>query len=292
MQLFVGCPVWSFKGWVGNFYPEGTKPTAFLHEYARRLTAIEGNTTFYAVPSPKTVEQWVLETPDAFRFCLKVPRAISHEGRLDGEVEPARQFVDAMTRLGARLGPMLLQLPPRYSPKLFDDLGQFLEAWPAEARLSVEVRHLDWFDAPHHEALNDLLSEHHMARVVIDTRPIRSLEGDKILKGSIYQTLLEARARKPDVPVLPDTTADFLFIRYIGHPQPEANQKFLDEWGSYLVSQMQAGVDAYVFCHSPENITAPWLCRELHRRVAQFVPIAPLPWDHADAGSPEQGRLF
>jgi uncharacterized protein YecE (DUF72 family) len=187
---------------------------------------------------------------------------------------------------------MFLQLPPRYSPNLLDDLREFLEAWPAEARLGVEVRHLDWFEAPHHETLNDLLSARRMARVVIDTRPIRSLDGDKILKGSIYQTLLEARARKPDVPVLPASTTDFTFTRYIGHPQLEVNRPFLDEWAGHLVSQLQAGWDAYVFCHSPENITAPWLCRELYRRVAQVVPIAPLPWDKADASSVEQGRLF
>ena len=51
MNLYIGCPIWSWKGWVGNFYPEGTKPAEFLHEYARRLTTVEGNTTFYAVPA-------------------------------------------------------------------------------------------------------------------------------------------------------------------------------------------------------------------------------------------------
>ena len=56
MSIYLGCPIWSFKGWVGNFYPKGTKPADFLREYARRLTTVEGNTTFYAVPAPKTIE--------------------------------------------------------------------------------------------------------------------------------------------------------------------------------------------------------------------------------------------
>ncbi|WP_345343292.1 DUF72 domain-containing protein [Candidatus Villigracilis affinis] len=68
MSLYLGCPVWSFKGWVGNFYPKGTKSTDFLREYARRLTTIEGNTTFYAVPAPKTIEAWAEQTPETFRF--------------------------------------------------------------------------------------------------------------------------------------------------------------------------------------------------------------------------------
>ena len=75
MDFHIGCPVWSFKGWVGNFYPEGTKPKEFLHEYARRLTTVEGNTTFYAVPTRETVEGWAAEMPETFRFCPKVPKS-------------------------------------------------------------------------------------------------------------------------------------------------------------------------------------------------------------------------
>lgn len=291
MNLYIGCPIWSFKGWVGNFYPKGTKPADFLHEYARRLTTIEGNTTFYAVPSAKTLEQWRDEMPETFRFCPKVPRAISHDGKLAENVAAAQQFIEVMSGLGTRLGPMFLQLPPYYSPRLLDDLKIFLDAWPAHIRLGVEVRHLDWFENPHHQILNEILSSHNMARVVIDTRPIRSLDGDEILAGGVYQSLLEARARKPDVPILPERTADFVFIRYIGHPQMEVNLPFLEEWSSFLTAQLRDGSDAYVFCHSPENLTAPWLCRDLHKRIAAGVSLPPLPWND-EAEHLEQGRLL
>jgi uncharacterized protein YecE (DUF72 family) len=135
MALYVGCPIWSFKGWVGNFYPEGTRPADFLREYARRLTTIEGNTTFYAIPAPQTMGQWLAQTPETFRFCPKIPKAISHAGKLTRQIERALAFVDAMSQLGRRLGPMFLQLPPGYSPRLSDDLKGFLEAWPGEVRL-------------------------------------------------------------------------------------------------------------------------------------------------------------
>lgn len=292
MSLYIGCPIWSFKGWVGNFYPQDTKPADFLYEYSRRLTSVEGNTTFYAVPAQQTIEGWVASLPESFRFCPKVPKAISHEGKLMDNVERAREFIRVMSQLGTRLGPMFLQLPPRYSPKLSADLKAFLAVWPPDVRLAVEVRHLDWFESPDHESLNRLLSEHNMARVVIDTRPIRSLDGDKILEGSVYQTLLAARQRKPDVPILPERTSDFIFLRYIGHPQIEQNYSLLEAWASYTASQLSAGADAYVFCHSPENLTAPYLCREFHRRVAEKIDIPPLPWDEADPKNFEQGELF
>src|SRR4030095_13270888 len=126
MKVYIGCPIWSFKGWVGNFYPESTKSGDFLREYARRLTAIEGNTTFYAVPAPKTVESWVEQHPETFRFCPKIPKAISHEGKLTDNIERAHEFVNALLPLGPRLGPMFLQLPPKYSPRLIADLAPLL----------------------------------------------------------------------------------------------------------------------------------------------------------------------
>jgi len=292
MNFYVGCPIWSFKGWVGNFYPEGTKPSDFLREYSRRLTTVEGNTTFYAVPSQDTLESWVAQMHEGFQFCPKVPKAISHEGKLMDNIERAREFIKVMSQLGTRLGPMFLQLPPRYSPKLLADLQAFLAVWPRDVRLAVEVRHLDWFDSPHDESLDQLLTDHNMARVTIDTRPIRDLDGDKILAGSVYQSLLEARERKPDIPVVPKRTADFVFVRYIGHPQLESNFPLLDEWSDYFVSQLREGADVYVFCHSPENMTAPWICKELHQRVSSGTSIPPLPWDEIKPDTAEQPSLF
>ncbi|NOH03747.1 MAG: DUF72 domain-containing protein [Chloroflexi bacterium] len=293
MDLFLGCPIWSFKGWVGNFYPKGTKPADFLREYARRLNAIEGNTTFYAVPAQKTIESWVEQTPGTFRFCLKIPKAVSHNGKLADYAGRAREFVETMRPLASRLGPMFLQLPPGYSPRLTADLAAFLDAFPKDVRLGVEVRHLDWFDEPHRTALNQLLAERDMARVVIDTRPIRSLAGDKMLEGSVYQTLLEARERKPDVPVFEEVTADFTFLRFIGHPEMEQNQPFIGEWTARVVDQLTAGKEAFVFCHSPDNLLAPYIAREFHMQISSRIKIAPLPWDDADApAEPYQPALF
>lgn len=292
MQFYTGCPIWSFKGWVGNFYPEDTKPKDYLREYARRVTTIEGNTTFYAIPAPKTIENWVAETPETFRFCPKVPKAISHEGTLVENLPRARQFIEVMRGLGERLGPMFLQLPPRFAPQVIGELEEFLSAWPADVRLAVEVRHLDWFDSPYNEELNQLLDEHNMARVTIDTRPIRDLAGDKILEDTTYGSLVGARERKPDVPVIPIRTTDFVFIRYIGHPDLHTNDPFLDEWETYLATQLKDGATAYVFCHSPENLTAPLIARQLYHRVAQHVKLPPLPWDEIQPDIPEQPTLF
>jgi uncharacterized protein YecE (DUF72 family) len=292
MSLYLGCPIWSFKGWVGNFYPKGTKPADFLREYAQRLTTIEGNTTFYAIPAPKTIESWIEHTPETFRFCPKIPKAISHNGKLLDYVDRTLYFMDVMRPLASRLGPLFLQLPPRFSPNLLGDLEAFLSLMPRDLRLAVEVRHLDWFDSPHRETLKQLLDSHNMARVVIDTRPIRSLEGDAILAGSSYESLLEAREKKPDVPVFMEHTGDFTFLRFISHPDLAQNIELINEWVDYLVPQMQQGADVFIFCHSPDNLIAPEICREFHSRIAARINIPPLPWDTLKPDEPEQPSLF
>ena len=295
MQFYVGSAVWAYQGWVGNFFPKGTKQADYLREYAKRLTTVEGNTTFYATPSVETIRRWAEETPAYFRFCPKLPRSISHAGQLMPHLGEAQRFVDLMRNLGIRLGPLFLQLPPRYSPKLSNDLQRFLAAWPREVKLAIEVRHLDWFNEPQHSALNDLLRAHDAARVLIDTRPIRNLPGAKIDPGTMRVRVEVAQERKPDVPVLPVRTASFAFVRYIGHPDVPANAPLLEEWAEKMAQWLAEGATVFAFCHCPDQTYAPQLCRELHQRVAARAEIDPLPWDDAEQGSDltfTQGTLF
>ncbi len=291
MEFYIGCPIWANKEWVGSLYPAGTKASDYLRLYSRQLTTVEGNTTFYAVPSQATLQHWVEEIPATFRFCPKIPKTISHAGKLMDHLAEATSFLRVMSHLGERLGPCFLQLPPSYPPSLIDDLHEFLAGWPAEAQLAVEVRHPAWFNLRYHQALQDMLASYQMARVVIDTRPIRSLEGDKILQGSVYERLVQARKQKPDLPVSIEPTGSFTFLRYIGHPVFEQNTSYLDEWAKTLAGWLGKGLDAYVFCHCPDERQDPELCRELHRLVSARTPIPPLPQITTDS-NPSQERLF
>jgi uncharacterized protein YecE (DUF72 family) len=291
MNLYLGCPIWAYKGWVGSFYPKGTKQSDYLYEYARRLNTVEGNTTFYAVPAAGTLQRWAAETPESFQFCPKLPRTVSHAGSLLDHLGEAQEFLEVMSQLGPRLGPLFLQLPPSYPPGQLRDLRGFLENWPSRVRLAVEVRHTGWFDEAAQESLARLLTARGVARVIIDTRPIQDLRGDRILEGSVYKRLLEARLRKPHLPIRREPTADFAFLRYIGHPDPARNETFLGEWSEHIASWLETGKDVYVFCHCPDERLDPWLCRAIHERVSTLVHLPPLPWDEAESPAPYQPRL-
>jgi uncharacterized protein YecE (DUF72 family) len=285
-MLYLGCPVWSYKGWVGKFLPKHTAASDFLRLYSQKLNSVEGNTTFYALPSPDTITRWSQETPASFRFCPKLARSISHSARLDMSKDELLAFVERMRGLGARLGPMFLQLPPTFGPAHLSQLQAFLDFWPPDLRLAVEVRHADYYARPHEQDLNILLEQYHVARVMMDTRPIR-------VGPASEQQVLQARERKPNLPVHIVKTTDLIFLRYIGHPRMEVNEPFLDQWAPRLAEWYKQGVVLYVFCHCPFEEYSPDICAELYRRMHKIVPLTELPWlAEQENAQPEQGRLF
>jgi uncharacterized protein YecE (DUF72 family) len=285
-QFFLGCAVWGYKDWVGELFPPGSKQGDFLALYSRRLTTVEGNTTFYATPKSEVVQRCATETPETFRFCLKLPREISHAGPLADQIDTTRAFVERMSGLGQRLGPFFLQLPPGYRPNNLADLEGWLAAWPREHSVAIEVRHPDWYAEPHESALMNLLHQYDAGRVVMDVRPLSAgpLPGADV-------DLQAARDRKPDVPMHPLRSAGIALIRYIGHPIPELNEPFLDEWAARVAQWLADGTEVYFFCHCPDERRSPALCREFQHRLERIADVPRLPWDALDAGM-QQATMF
>ncbi|MCC5638364.1 DUF72 domain-containing protein [Nostoc sp. CHAB 5844] len=275
MNFFLGCAVWAYKGWVGEFYPPGTRATEFLRLYSRRLTTVEGNTTFYAVPNQETVSRWLAETPPGFEFCLKLPRDITHKGLLQPNIPAALKFLERMQLLGKRLGPMFVQLPPSYPPTLIDDLTAFLEAWPREnASIALEVRHCDWFQEPYTSQLTALLEKLGVGRVLLDSRPIYNGEDDP---------QLQSERRKPKLPVQFSVTASFSLIRFISHPTLSENQQFMAEWVTQIQQWLQAGTRIYFFVHCPLEERSPQNAHHFQKLLEQSgVEVPPLPWNYLD----------
>jgi uncharacterized protein YecE (DUF72 family) len=282
-MFYIGCPMWGYKEWVGNFFPARTPASDFLRLYSRRLSAVEGNTTFYALPSVETVSRWRQETPETFRFCPKISRDISHAARLDEKRDETLIFVERMRGLGTRLGPIFLQLPPAFGPAHLAQLQAYLDFWPREVRLAVEVRHPDFFTQAHTTSLNELLGRYNVARVLMDTRPIR-------VGSEQEQQVLQARERKPNLPLQIALTSDMAFVRYIGNPSMEANERFLAEWARKIGQWLTQDITVYTFCHCPFEERSPGICAELYKRVTAFVPLPPLP--ERTGTEPEQTRLF
>ncbi len=281
----LGLAIWAYKPWVGDFYPPKTPAAEFLTHYGQQLRAVEGNTTFYAVPSASTLAGWRDRVPSGFHFCPKFPQAISHQGALVPRLEAAVAFVDLLRHhLADRLGPLLLQLPPSYGPESWEDLVTFLAALDAARAgvdLALEVRHPAWFAGEAQEQLQAHLRACGIARAILDTRPIYRCPDDP---------QLTSERRKPELPLQPAVTADFTLVRYISHPDPARNQPYWQEWRSRLASWQTEGKRIYFFVHCPDEARSPQHLRDFCAGLQhQGLAVEFAPWQ---AAAPQQLSLF
>ena len=160
-EIRLGTSAFTAAGWDGSFYPKGTKSAERLSFYAQNFDTVEVDSTFYACPTTRTVENWSLKTREEFIFSVKVPQTITHEQMLLDCDADFKQFVDTMSILGKKLGPMVLQFPFfdrgtfRTRNDFLDRLIPFLTNLPEGHKFAVEIRNPDWLDAQFAGVLRD-----------------------------------------------------------------------------------------------------------------------------------------
>lgn len=164
--LWIGTAGWSVPSRYAAEIPPGD---SHLERYARRLNAVEINSSFYRPHQRKTYERWAGSVPAGFRFSVKVPKAITHEQRLADCGALLDAFVAGVDGLGDKLGVLLVQLPPRLAldkrvvGRFFHDLHQSIDA-----PIACEPRHASWFTPE----ISDWLAEHRVTRVAADPAPV------------------------------------------------------------------------------------------------------------------------
>lgn len=161
-SVFVGCAGWSIPAAVNSRFPAGN---SHLERYAGRFNCVEVNSSFYRPHRAATWRRWAASVPPEFRFAVKMPRAISHDARLCPDDQLLPLFLDQVEELQAKLGCLLLQLPPSlaYAPTralpFFDKLAQL-----HPGKVVCEPRHPSWFCA----AVARALRERGITRVAAD----------------------------------------------------------------------------------------------------------------------------
>jgi Protein of unknown function DUF72 len=144
---YVGTSGWSYPSWRGGFYPADADPKTFLSFYAGRFSTVELNTTGYRLPAEEQFARWAEQTPDGFRFAVKMP-----VGRLDR----IGTFVERVGLLGDRLGPLRVVVQSARD----DGLLAFLKgSLPAELEIAYDFRHDSWAGVDVPVRVNDLDGE-------------------------------------------------------------------------------------------------------------------------------------
>jgi uncharacterized protein YecE (DUF72 family) len=219
-RLYVGTSGWAYPTWKPAFYPEKLAQKKFLNFYASKLNAVEVNYTFRQLVKESTVQNWIADTPDHFRFTIKAHQVLTHIKRLKSADEFLMRFMGTLEGLerAGRLGPVLFQLPPNFKADNVV-LSEFLQCLPRTVRTAFEFRNASWFD----ETTWTTLREKNSALCVAESE-----ERDT-----------------PDV-----LTADFAYYRY---RKPSYTAEERQAMVSRINEHLAAGRDVYAYFKHEET---------------------------------------
>jgi uncharacterized protein YecE (DUF72 family) len=223
---YVGTSGWSYDHWVGPFYPEGLPSDQRLAHYAGRLATAEINNTFYQLPSQETLAHWREAVPEDFVFAAKASRYITHMKKLKDPADTVPTYLERMSTLGPKLGPVLFQLPPRWHQNS-ERLAAFLDRLDRlddTRRWVFELRDQSWLT----DTTLEILKQHNVAFCIYE------------LDGFITE---------------PKVTADFVYIRLHGPDgayQGRYEDPALDAWARRIRDWLGQGLDVYCYFDNDE----------------------------------------
>jgi uncharacterized protein YecE (DUF72 family) len=239
-RLRVGTSGYDYGHWKGHFYPADLAGEERLAFYAGHFETVEINATFYGLPQPETFDRWRDVAPAGFVYSLKFSRYGSHLKHLKDPEETVSNFVERAERLRATLGPILVQLPPRWHADP-DRLDAFLGAAPTRHRWAVEFRDPSWLC----DEVFGVLRAHGAALCIHDLLPEHPLE----------------------------TTSDWTYIRFHGHvPGGEYGARRLMLAVRVIERFLGDGLDVYAYFNNDAEGRAIRDARELKRVLGDLGP--------------------
>ena len=232
LDISVGCAKWN-KTDLKGFYPKGTKDE--LTYYGTQFNSIELNATFYGMPSPEQVKTWKEKTPADFKFFPKITNTVSHFRRLLNITDVVTQFATAVLNFDEKLGMVFLQLHDNFKPKDYERLEKFIQEWPKEVPIAIELRNNEWFtDEEIFNTTCELFEKNNITNIIVDTAGRRDM---------LHMRL---------------TTSD-AFIRYVG-ANAESDYARLDDWLERIKVWKKEGLqNLYFFVHQNVEKASPLL---------------------------------
>lgn len=247
-KLKIGTSGFSYRDWLGNFYPQFCPQSDYLRFYAMQFPTVELDVTFYRIPTESMIARWVDVTPDRFVFAAKFPRTVTHGGDLVSRLADCDHFCSVMRGMGDKLGPLLMQFPYSFKPDQFGLLETLINRVPSDLRLSVEVRNRKWLT----DDLYSLLQGRNIALCLVD---------------------------HPWMPRISVRTADFLYFRFLGdHKKITEDFSYIrddreDELGFWSqVIDGFAGENRQIFAYFNNHFSghAPTTAERLRRKLDEL----------------------
>ena len=220
MNVRIGTSGWVYQHWRGLFYPHDLPQPEWFAHYAHVFDTVEINNSFYRLPSEAAFDAWREQAPPGFLYAVKASRYLTHMKKLKDPEGPLNLFFERADRLGATLGPVLYQLPPRWRLDL-PRFEHFLAALPPGHRHIVEFREASWLTEPAFA----LLERHGVAHCLHDMRPLQ---------------------------VPPRVTAPLVYVRFHGDPAHPASAGHYDlptlqSWAARIADWRRQRLDVWVY---------------------------------------------
>jgi len=272
----VGISGWTYAGWRGDFYPRGLVQRRELEYAASRLTSIEINGSFYSLQRPSSYALWREQTPDDFVFAVKGGRFITHLKKLAGvETGLANFFASGVLALGAKLGPVLWQLPPNLG---YDEqrLAAFFDLLPRTTLEAAELARAHDAKVPDDRALT-VTDEDRPLRHALEVRhPTFTVPEvpDLLRRHDVGLVVADTAGRWP---LLEHRTSDFVYVRLHGDLELYTSgytREALDRWATKVTSWLEEGQDVYVYFDNDVKGFAPWDALALLERLGGITTPA------------------
>lgn len=239
-EIRIGTSGWHYKHWVGRFYPERCSAAQMLGFYTQHFDTVELNNSFYKLPTPEAFRAWRNAAPKDFCFAVKASRFITHNKKLKDPENALNNFLPRAEALGAKLGPVLFQLPPQWGLNLAR-LDEFLAALPKYHRYAFEFREPSW-NTP---SVYELLRRHSAAYCIFE------------LAG--FQSPFEV-------------TADWTYVRLHGpgeRYQGSYDRRALSAWAARIAEWSTRLKSVYFYFDNDDSAYAAHNALELKRLVRE-----------------------
>jgi uncharacterized protein YecE (DUF72 family) len=204
-ELYIGTSGWHYPDWIGKFYPENITGYNELKFHAQRFNTVENNSSFYRIAKDTTYKTWDRQTPNGYKFSIKVNKAITHDAKLEltEDVMTKLSYVIESTQsLGDKLGAILIQLPAsfRYDLPKLDKFLFFLRTLIDDQTyrfdIAIEFRNKYWLHDETYAVLKKYnvalaaaqSSRYPLARIVTADIAYIRMHGPGKLFASLYST--------------------------------------------------------------------------------------------------------
>ena len=234
-DCLVGTSGYQYKHWKSVFYPDEISRKEWFTYYSAHFNTVEINNTFYNLPEPQTFDKWHDLAPRGFRYALKFSRYGSHMKKLKDPESYIYNFTERAERLKSFLGPILVQLPPRWNVDP-ERLRNFLKIVPRGQKWAFEFRDPSWLC----EEIYEVLRSNNAALCIHD--------------------MIQKHPR----PV----TSDWTYIRFHGNGYSGSyNLETLNTWANWIKERLADGTAVYAYFNNDDRAFAVKNAMELKRYV-------------------------